>query len=318
MKSQGENRKRGSASGLFSQDGELEDEYKRSLVQTSKKLEDSSVDKSPIVHILMQKAAPDGYNGVLIDIHEIVVSRLTPEAYQHLERSEKIKALADQSDQLFAKKIDELVRKAMSNGHQRLQIIVKSRNHYTPCDIDIEKRSIFVFDAAGDIRRACLHTMAQYCSTIDKDKVFDVRSDGFVVGNRVINGGAIQKSQQGCWVFSLRHSFYFASQPNLHEMLSHIAQRDKRDPVRKVSWFDLPPQVVMMAQSTSFFENYMALHPEYRSMMMTLTNNNESNYGFKLIYNETKEMLREICQKNSSEELREIVEGKEPNRIMRI
>lgn len=293
MRSRGLKRKLASLSGMFSRGGEPEDEYKRKLIRISESLADSSVDKSPVVRLLMQKAAPEGYNGVLIHLDEV------------------IQTSASKRNPLLAEKIDELVKKAKSNGHYRLQVIVKSGSHYTPCDIDIKNRSLFVFDAAGDIRRAFLHTMAGYSKTIDKDKVFDVRSDGFVIGKRIINGGVIQKSQRGSWIISLRHSFYFASQKNLYDMISRLAQQDARDPVRKVSWFELPPPVVMMAQSTKFLENYMELHPELRSMMMALTKNNESNYGFTLIYNELKENLRGICREYPGDILRQIAEGGE-------
>ncbi len=261
------------------------------------------VDKKEVVRVLMREASPRGFCGKLIDLHSDVTSKIEDSKLGKMSVLEKLAEREKLGNIILAEKIDSIVEECKAQGIKRVQIFLVTTSHYTPCDIDIENRSCLIFDAAQDARHNRLVDAAKLCKCLDADKVIDTDSKGFVMQGKVINGGEIQKTEYGCWVFSSKQAFEICQLPNIHHDLLRVSKLNETTGKRTVEWLDYPPQVVMMAQSTTFLEYYMSKKPEFRETILRLTNNNEKGYGFSQTVAEFKKIVVEACVNRSEEEI---------------
>jgi hypothetical protein len=135
--------------------------------------------------------------------------------------------------------------------------------------------------------------------------VIDTQSAGFVMQGRVINGGELQKSGYGCWVFSLQQSFAAAELESFHKNMKAAATIHDKTKLHTVSWLAYPPRMVYLAQSATFIEYYMQSRPYNRDEVMKLTNNNVAGYGFESAQAHFKKILAETFSRRKDHELEE-------------
>ena len=222
----------------------------------------------------------------------------------------KLVEIEIRTNKLLFQFIDELINESIEQNKNRLQIVMKSGVHYTVIDIDIKLKSCIIVDAAQDFRRTRLHKIAEFSKHItDNKKLIDIRAQGFEHAGKVINGGAIQKSDHGCWVFALNQCFEIAKLATIHNDLLALSKYNQNDKLNTVDWISLPPALVKLAQSQTFLKYYISKNPEHSVEINRLTNNNSKFYGYLSAIEELKGKLTLIFDRKTDAEIENIISG---------
>lgn len=259
-------------------------------------ISNNSIDKTELIRVLMRVAQPDNYNGYFIDVHNDVSRHVTlPSEKEITNREDRLREIEHRTNQILFGQIDRLIEESLSKGLERLRIIVKTGVHYTPIDIDITTRSCFICDAAQDFRRSRLHQIAKYSKHVDADRVIDAQSPGFEFDGRINHDGKLQKSDQGCSIFSLYHSFELSKLDTLHEDIIKKSTLDVQTGIRIIEWLYLPPSIVKVGQSTNFIAYYKFVNPKHAKEIDALTNNNEKFYGYNQAVNYFRDKIMTLA-----------------------
>lgn len=237
--------------------------------------------KSLLVKALMKLAAPKEFNGVLLDMDE-VMKNVSTAGLEGLGRDAKILEMDARINRCLGQKIDEIINNAKAKNMDRVQIILKSTDHYTPCDIDIKNRSCLVFDAVSDMSREKLLRVAKVSQHIDGDKVIDAQMGQLLTsdGKTKINEG-LQKDTFSCWAFALHQSFEIAKSKDIHDNMLNKSTKDEAKNIRKVAWVDFPPAVIVIAQTTRFLDAYNSHNPQHAADINRMTDSNAAGKGLK-------------------------------------
>lgn len=259
-------------------------------------LNDKSVDKSELVKLFMAMGEGAKYHGFYVDMHNVSV----------LDGDGSAKNLAEinlQANKNLIASIDSIIEYGLKNNINRLQIIVRFTDHYIPIDIDIKNKSCFIFDASRDFRRTRLHSIVEHSKYIT-DAVIDAHSPAFEHKGEK-RDGKLQKSERGCWLYSLYMSDHVARIDDIHrDLMSGSIQVNK---LHSIEWTSLPPELVVMSESVLFFDYYINSRPECAAAVNKLTNNNTKGYGFDRVLADYQERLKNICVAKTDKEIEAII-----------
>lgn len=169
----------------------------------------------------------------------------------------------------FAEHLDSMIERTMGD---RCAIIVRSSEHYFALDFDKKTGNLLILDAAGDFRkficRDCFLHSKHIKTCLDVTGVESAQHKELGLQSR----GHIQKDEERCMLFALSLSREAAAIPELHTTLLESARHDTEKPnLMSVTWFDMPPKLVMLSQSNQLLGDYMRLHESTRSELGKLT-----------------------------------------------
>ncbi len=121
----------------------------------------------------------------------------------------------------------------------RAQVIINNNSHYTTVDFHISREGVkfILLDAANEPRAAVV---------LDKFMQNEAIVDGVAVGA----DRAIQKDAKSCPVFALDQAIQI-SKIDIFEDLKKLESENFQ-----VTWLDMPPELVRLAQSPSWIEEY--------------------------------------------------------------
>jgi hypothetical protein len=300
----------GTSSSLFQPKKETESQSGLSLANRLlgqlDNIDKKGIEKIEVVSFLMTVSAPRHYNGHLIDMDKNIISNINRHGLNDIHDIRgRLAEIENRTDQLLVSEIDKLIEKSISEAKPRQQIILKSGGHYTCVDIDIKNSVFLIVDAAQDFRRIRLYAMAKHSKYITQ--VIDVTSPGFEFDGKKINGGELQKSEHGCWIFSLFHSFALAQMNGIHAELISKAKVDPKSSILNLDWIDLPPAIVSLAQSITFLNYYKHARPEYTKEIDSLTNNNTKAFGYNKAVTNFRMTVEKTCSTMPDSEIQNII-----------
>lgn len=214
---------------------------------------------------------PD-YVGHFIDLNALN-AELNPDKFKH-----SFQDLLTAQKKKFAEQLDSIIERTKGG---RCAIIVRSSEHYFALDFDKETGNLLIIDAAGDFRKFFCHDCFLYSkhikTCIDVTGVESAQHKELGLQAR----GHIQKDEERCMLFALSLSREAAAIPRLHSTLLKSARHDTEKPnLMSVTWFDMPPKLVMLSQSNQLLGDYMRLHESSRSELGKLTQ--DQTKGFAL------------------------------------
>lgn len=241
------------------------------------------------------------YNGVFVNGEELM--RVDPLSIEESDPLLRLEILNELHTEALAAGIDKLISESTGD---RLQVIIRNGVHYTTLDIDKERSSCLILDAVGDFRANRIQKITQYSSYIKQ--VIDVKP---VKIDRLdkVSVEHIQKDEYSCPLFALDMSLVVSGYDNIHEHLAKIATPNSEKGGLDVTWFDLPPDLIKLCQSTTILEKYMEKNPTACTELLELTNNNEKGFALKQLESSFVKIIGDFIEPTKEEDLELILKG---------
>lgn len=226
-------------------------------------VDDDPVKKDEFVQLIMSHWQAEGlYNGYLMNNDN-------PEELEMLEfgsTDNEVKLIPTVA--ALYHRLNEIIE---LDDKERIQIIVRQDEHYTPLDIDKSTRSCFIIDAAGDAKELSLHEFVNYSPYIDrlvyvKQHQYEIPPTLLLPDSKSTQTTSrVQKDEWSCSIYSLKYSQLSAEVPGLHlfllnhpklEPLQSDIPQEITNSKHALDWEQLPPQFIRLSQSPTFNEYY--------------------------------------------------------------
>lgn len=225
--------------------------------------------------------------------------KLPMQALESYEEYDDRKKLA-----LF-QELDKIIEGSPGN---RIQVIVRTGPHYLTLDIDKEKHSCFVIDAAGNVRQNDFLDATKFSSHIQKVAYIPRSTIPHPEDATKMVNVVLQASPYGCFLFALDHAKQIANIENIHEIILSSPATEERPEVHEVSWFQMSPEMVKNSQSTQVITAYKAsASVEARERIDELTANNTKGHGFERTREHYMGRSSQICYEKDENEIANMV-----------
>ncbi len=196
----------------------------------------------------------------LLDPKKTSTRTILPEHLRLLIDNEKRERLARRErpfecyvvDSKCLEKFLSPLREPNLTENKRFQVIVNDDGHYSILDIlwTTDEKKYFLLDAPGNNRK---HYLQEIMDKFSFDK-------SFITNARMINNkyNNLQKDLLSCSIFSFYHAVQI-SKIEIYRVLDNIAREpDSGTNKTTVYWDELPMQLVWVAQSLTFLDDYLA------------------------------------------------------------
>ena len=121
------------------------------------------------------------------------------------------------------RKINQVIA-SDNSSNRRVQIVVRQAEHYTTLDIDKQRESCFVIDAAGDFKQYNLFDLVSHSPYVRV--LYYVNTQEYSMDGISTKQAKMQHDAYSCSVFALDHSLQLAENEGIHGWLQDNAQRD--------------------------------------------------------------------------------------------
>lgn len=200
--------------------------------------------------------------------------------------------------------LDKIIEGSPGN---RIQVIIRTGPHYLTLDIDKEKCSCFIIDAAGNARQNDFLDVTQFSSHIQKVAYIPRSTISHPEDASKTVNVILQASAYGCFLFALDHARHVANIDNIHETILENPSEERSD-VYEVSWFRMNPEMVKNSQSTQVITAYKAsASEEDRDRIDELTANNTKGYGFGKTRDHYMGRSSQLCHEKDESDIANMV-----------
>ncbi len=167
-----------------------------------------------------------------------------------------------------------------NNQDNRLQIVLRTGPHYLTLDINKEKKSCVVIDAAGDLRQERFWQIGSFINSIHHITYLKAEQVPHPDDSTRSMKTILQCDAYSCSIFALDHAKQIASLEDIHEHLNSVSSEED-GAIRSVKWTELPPELVKNAQSINILKWYKENNTASTHQLDSLTNNNKKNHAFE-------------------------------------
>lgn len=177
-------------------------------------------------------------------------------------------------------------------------------------DIDKEKKSCFILDAAGDIRQERFLALSTFIQDIDRVTYVKTENVPHPDDSARTIRTILQCDSHSCSIFALDHAKQIASLKDIHEQIKETSSGEE-EAIHFIKWTDLPPEMVKNAQSTNVLKWYNENNAECAEKLNALTGNNKKNHGFEEARKNITQEAHKLCDEKSESEIKAMIESTE-------
>lgn len=277
----------------------IDESLKNKLARQVSSLDDVAVSKDDLVCLIMASAGSEipEYHGYFIQASKVMATT-NLNGVNELPPSKRLNEVLKRENAMLFAEVGKIIDACKASDIQRVQIIFKFGEHYTPVDIDIASGSCFIIDAAADGQHMRLRAIGQFLPELKR--AYDISQLELTLKDQKIRGG-IQKDKYSCHLFALDHSLEVARMPNIHQQLIQLGIRD--NDFYRLEWTMLPPILIKNSQSTTLIQYYMSVNPNSRDTLDALTNHNDKNYAITQVENIIARRIQTLCDALTDDEL---------------
>lgn len=222
-----------------------------------------------------------------------------------MEALESYEEHDDRKKRALFQELDRIIDGSPGN---RIQVIVRTGSHYLTLDIDKEKNSCFVVDAAGNVRQNDFLDVTRFSSHIQKVAYIPRRTIPHPEDATKTVNVVLQASPYGCFLFALDHARQIANIEYIHEMIMSSPVSEESDEIHEVSWFQMNPEMVKNSQSTQVITAYKAsASVEDQERVDELTANNTKGYGLERTREHYMGRSAQLCHEKDENEIANMV-----------